>query len=719
VRQFFDFAALFVVHGDLAEGRDAYGEGASRERVMAIGVPLDLPSVLATARQRGEPILVRPSGDGLDQVMLSDLQRAGGAPVLIVPIVVRKRVVGLLYGDSGGHELDNEGRKTVFSFAHQAGQAFEKLIMRKKIGGFKASASGPPARVDAEKVPSKRLGATGDGPNTVASPQQVFGALASLSSSGAQALQAPPVSPRAASAPPPTRAETPDAKLHQAPTRAETPLAKLHEARVAAGLSEPKPDPSPLAPSPDPEPIPELPGDNEPTEPMKLPARVVPPLAAKAPTLVTIEHPAGLPRPDDPPPAPAVVAVRRPSAPPIPREEPEFHPLDKGWDEAPQTTVDARGSKHHEPPTDRDAGGMAGDADAAPPSGEYPQLDDREKVVVAVEEIPGAPPSEQQISVAAHHPPSSRNPLAEPLPSIIVDVDREFSELVDKLIEEGDDEQITSELLRQGQSAMPAIMRRFPGPITASPERLAPLVEGAPISTRDVPPRASECGPILRLIAGQRRVALPFVLEEVKGDDVDKRFWATLLLAELAYPDAAEPLVPRLFDDEPRIRRAARIAARAVAEVAPSPLVEHLATIVFSSDAPSARRITAIDTMGDLREPLAVPALVGVLSETEEDVAAAALRALTKVTHQDFAKDTKKWMSWWSSNAPRHRIEWLIEALMNEEPALRRAAGEELKAITKEYFGYYDDLPKRERERAQQRYRDWWTTEGRLRFRRS
>jgi hypothetical protein len=55
---------------------------------------------------------------------------------------------------------------------------------------------------------------------------------------------------------------------------------------------------------------------------------------------------------------------------------------------------------------------------------------------------------------------------------------------------------------------------------------------------------------------------------------------------------------------------------------------------------------------------------------------------------------------------------------MNEEPALRRAAGEELKVITKEYFGYYDDLPKRERERAQQRYRDWWTTEGRLRFRR-
>src|SRR5262249_38859087 len=41
-RQYFDYSAFFVVHGDIAEGRDAYGDGASRERVVGIGVPLDL-----------------------------------------------------------------------------------------------------------------------------------------------------------------------------------------------------------------------------------------------------------------------------------------------------------------------------------------------------------------------------------------------------------------------------------------------------------------------------------------------------------------------------------------------------------------------------------------------------------------------------------------------------------------------------------------------------
>ena len=49
---------------------------------------------------------------------------------------------------------------------------------------------------------------------------------------------------------------------------------------------------------------------------------------------------------------------------------------------------------------------------------------------------------------------------------------------------------------------------------------------------------------------------------------------------------------------------------------------------------------------------------------------------------------------------------------------MRRAAGDELKAATKEYFGYYDDLPRREREQAQQRYREWWRVEGRLRYQR-
>ena len=86
------------------------------------------------------------------------------------------------------------------------------------------------------------------------------------------------------------------------------------------------------------------------------------------------------------------------------------------------------------------------------------------------------------------------------------------------------------------------------------------------------------------------------------------------------------------------------------------------------------------------------------------------------ITRQDYGLDLRRWQEWYARNGARHRIEWLIDALMHEQPSLRRAAGDELKLLTKEYFGYYDDLPKRERERAQALYRAWWEREGRARF---
>src|SRR4029079_17830720 len=86
---------------------------------------------------------------------------------------------------------------------------------------------------------------------------------------------------------------------------------------------------------------------------------------------------------------------------------------------------------------------------------------------------------------------------------------------------------------------------------------------------------------------------------------------------------------------------------------------------------------------------------------------------------QYFGTSVQRWSAWWSDNYERHRLEWLIDALMHDQAAIRAAAGEELKTTTKEYFGYYDDLPKRERERAQSRYREWWNSVGRVRFSRS
>ena len=86
------------------------------------------------------------------------------------------------------------------------------------------------------------------------------------------------------------------------------------------------------------------------------------------------------------------------------------------------------------------------------------------------------------------------------------------------------------------------------------------------------------------------------------------------------------------------------------------------------------------------------------------------------LARQDFGRDVLAWRAWWSRNASRHRVEWLIDALVHEDAALRRESSNELRGLTKEYFGYAENLPERERARAQQRWRDWWATEGYVRF---
>jgi hypothetical protein len=104
------------------------------------------------------------------------------------------------------------------------------------------------------------------------------------------------------------------------------------------------------------------------------------------------------------------------------------------------------------------------------------------------------------------------------------------------------------------------------------------------------------------------------------------------------------------------------------------------------------------------------------LAGRKDEVGQSAEWALGVVTRQAFGRDAAAWGAWWQTNQSRHRIEWLIDALMHDEVDVRRAAGEELKSLTKEYFGYYDDLPKAERQKAQARYREWWDSTGKARF---
>jgi len=144
--QYFEYTALFAVHGDLAEGRDAAGSGAPRARVLSLGIPLDLPSALSLAAASDRFSLLRLGAGGLDGALARDLDRRPGPQVLMLPILVRKRAVLVLYGDHGHQDVQLNGVGQVISFAPLVSNALEHLILKRKQGGSASLAPRAPVR---------------------------------------------------------------------------------------------------------------------------------------------------------------------------------------------------------------------------------------------------------------------------------------------------------------------------------------------------------------------------------------------------------------------------------------------------------------------------------------------------------------------------------------------------------------------------------------------
>ncbi|MDB4943222.1 MAG: hypothetical protein JWP97_2756, partial [Labilithrix sp.] len=717
-RQYFDYTAVFVVHGEIAEGRDAFGDGAPRDRVARIGVPLDMPSILATARAKKTPLQRVPAADGLDAILMSDLGRPGRTVCAVLPVIVRTRVVAILLGDGGETGLDQKTLADVEGIVALASNAFERVIVRRKLKG-----SLPPGQTESmlpgggSLTPPKRGNEISNRPSVeeLAAPiRELMNEPMSLSGDTLRQPQPDVLDPST---------EGGDAR---AGSSQQPPPLNLLAGRRPSGAPIPREEPSTSA----------APRSRRRGEAPRLDFQAVPSVApmfaseafagdeVERQLLAEIHGRAEPPPPaSEPPPSPLATEEPEPATPRDPPRELAIEPppstqvlsaadsdvvlVDADSAETPVAPmVDMDGLTPIHPPVS--AAPLT--APSASPLVSLPGA----ITAVSRRNAPGGPrlmpPSEQVISVPAHRPPSSRNQNQAPLPSVIVDVSSEYIDLVDRVISGRiGAEEAENALLRAGGHAMPAIMARFPGPITLEQERLfhGPL------------PRVSEGGPVIRLVASQRRTAFPFVMAHVADTDAEKRFWATYLLMELPYPDTLEAILSRVFDEQPRIRRVARAAARAFAEAHPGTIVERLDLVASDAGEARERRVIAVETLGETREVSAVPSLIPLLDDHDAEVASAARSSLVVITRQDFGGTPQKWSLWWAHNHDRHRVEWLIDALMHDQGAIRAAAGEELKNTTKEYFGYYDDLPKRERERAQSRYREWWQNIGRVRFSRS
>ncbi len=292
-------------------------------------------------------------------------------------------------------------------------------------------------------------------------------------------------------------------------------------------------------------------------------------------------------------------------------------------------------------------------------------------------------------------------------PSLVSDAGAEYVALIQRVIDGGPGSQEAfDELVRHGEHALQALMAKFPAPSASIATAPASSSRGLavrpdPRAPRHHPPpgAALRLGP--RQLDGSR--------DPLLGDPPARR--APLRGGR----DGAHPAPLRRgrrraphrppLGERPRRRRPPG-----------EPILLGLDNITRNPDHPSSHRIIAIETIAEIRSGAMVPALIAVLEGRAEDVADAARRALVIITRQDHARDVRRWHEWLSRNVARHRIEWLIDALMHEQPSLRRAAGERAQAHHQGVLRLLRRSAEEGRERAQSLYRTWWEREGKPRF---
>ena len=545
-KQYFEYAALFVVRGDLAEGRDAWGPGANKDKVLTIGVALDLPSSLATASQRKTPVLAPLGREGLDAVLAEDLGRLGMPGVLVLPIVVRERTVALLYGDHGSEPVEYGSVGDVVALAPLVASAFERILLRKKLA---AKREGLPIQ---QKV-------------TEPAPP-----LAELEPEGDERDRSP--SEPAAEQPP--GVQTPKIGRERR-TSSEEELVDEGWALVAETL------PAPAAPSPAPQAEIDSGWESE-AEPARPVAReAVRPMPKQPPGQdepeVSVSE-----QEDDATIRALLDELDQHPAPPVPFSEPNT----------------AKRLMHRPTPAARGVGSRA-------------------------------------ISAEPQAPPPSV-PMGRPLPAVLL-----HSDLVENVISGGEQaDRALSEILVLGNSAIPAVFARFPGPLAVPRDR---AVEAAS--------RPADCGPVLKIVAAMRRLALPFLAVRSADAEAEVRFWSTYLLGELHYPDSANAILPRIFDEDPGVRRIALRGAGALLAHgdAGTPIRLGLERLLSRKDEPELRKMRAIEALVELRVFRSVPALIRALDDPAETVRQAVAEGLAALTRQSFGNDRRRWDDWWAT----------------------------------------------------------------------
>ncbi len=162
------WAGLLTVQGGVVVGRVAIAEeGLDTAAVQTALIPLDAASPFRTVTTSHQPMVsALVTGDpSIDSMML----RFGGAmppTALLLPIVLRERVVAIVVVHRVNSRLELADVTELLPLAHAASEALGRLIVRLKSAGYRAPTAAPSVEIDADSVKTRKYAAepAPDGP---------------------------------------------------------------------------------------------------------------------------------------------------------------------------------------------------------------------------------------------------------------------------------------------------------------------------------------------------------------------------------------------------------------------------------------------------------------------------------------------------------------------------------------------------------------------------
>ena len=128
-QQFFARVLLLAVQGGRAEVRVGHGVSAEAK---ALALTLAEPSLIKHAHDTAQIVVDRLGSEGLDGALRAALPAGDQIEVVAIPILVRQRVVAVLYADDAGDNVDRDAVAEVAGFANVVGNAIATLIVRRK-----------------------------------------------------------------------------------------------------------------------------------------------------------------------------------------------------------------------------------------------------------------------------------------------------------------------------------------------------------------------------------------------------------------------------------------------------------------------------------------------------------------------------------------------------------------------------------------------------------